>query len=77
MRVDALNIGFLADEERNGLRVRGHVGDGTIAAHTAELQGSLFQPLISWSYRRDPYQHTGSHELSLVPCPQIWGQVLR
>lgn len=45
MRGDALDIGFLADEERNGLRVGGHVGDGIIAAHTTELQGRLFQPV--------------------------------
>lgn len=50
VRVDTLDISVLADEERNGLRVGGHVGGGTIAADTAELQGALFKLLISWSY---------------------------
>lgn len=53
VRLDALTVSRMADEERNGLLVGDHIGGRTIAADTVELQGVLFKPLISWSYRRD------------------------
>jgi hypothetical protein len=53
VRLDALAESGMADEERNSLLVGGHIGGGTIATDTVELQGVLFEPLITWSYRRD------------------------
>jgi Tol biopolymer transport system component len=78
VRRDALAVGILADVEWNGLQILGHVGSGVISAHTAELQGSLIQLLVVLHKRLAVQQSlTASQELSLVPCWQTSGQVLR
>jgi hypothetical protein len=58
VRLDALAESGMADEERNGLLVGGHIGGRTVAADTVELQGVLFEPLITWSYRRTDVTHS-------------------
>jgi hypothetical protein len=57
VRGDALAVGVLADVERNGLQVLGHVGGRVIGTDTAELQSSLIDELVFCAHRRAVKHH--------------------
>lgn len=75
---NALGIIGLTNEEGNGLRIKRHVGGGTVGADAGEVQGSLSRHgerfvLFNWF----GYALTESQELLVATPPQISGQELR
>jgi hypothetical protein len=63
VRGNALAVGVLADVERNGLQVLGHVGGRVISANTAEHQSRLVDELVLCAHPRavnDYLQHRKS-----------------